>query len=197
MLKGLRGQGPLLEPPSGGPSWHHHLQGAGVARARVEGVLGLLQQAGPAVRGWVVSVLAPEGEGGSLWDGVRMATASGGPLDREDGGAVLGSLGSRDAGRSTAALVHVGVGVLDRCPIGTLHGHHLLVKPCLLAAGALTLHGLGLHGEPADLSGHPQDPPRPAPATQLLLSLGPGDDGSRPLTGSPELVLGALGASLT
>lgn len=125
-------------------------------------------------------------------DGVRAATASGGPLDRED---ALGSLRGRDAGWSTAALVHLGVRVLDRCPVGTPEGHHLLVKPCLLAAGAPALHCLGLHGEPADASGHPRDPPRPAPATPL--SLGPGDDGPRPLLGSPELILGAVGAPVT
>ena len=91
---------------------------------------------------------------GSTWGGrVRggqNASDSGGPIDREGGGAVLGSLGRGDAGWATAALVHVGVGVLEGRPVGTLHGHHLLVGPGLLAADARALRGPGPRGVPAD-----------------------------------------------
>ena len=93
------------------------------------------------------------------------ASDSGGPQEGEGGCAILKKLGRGRAGRDAAALVHVGVGVLEGRPIGALHGHHLLVGPGLLAAGAAALPSLRLHGVPADAwpSGPPHLPGLPAP----------------------------------
>lgn len=97
--------------------------------------------------------------------GAHRTSDSGGPQEREGGCAILKNLGQGRTGRDAAALVHVGVGVLEGRPVGALHGHHLLVGPGLLAAGAAALPGLRLHGVPADArpSGPPHLPGLPAP----------------------------------
>lgn len=61
-------------------------------------------------------------------------------------GSVHGSHGQVAAGQGTAAFINVGVGVLDDCTIGTLHGHSYIMDLALLTAAALMLHSLGLHG---------------------------------------------------
>lgn len=105
---------------------------------------------------------------------------SGGPQGREGGRALLESLGRGRAGRDAAALVHVGVGVLEGRPVGALHRHRLLVGPGLLAASAAALPGLCLHGVPA--GARPSGPALP-----------PTPPGSWPLRG-PETVAGSLSA---
>lgn len=61
-------------------------------------------------------------------------------------GSVHGGHGQEAAGQGTAALINVAIGVLDDCTVGTLHGHSYIMNLALLAAGALMLHGLSLHG---------------------------------------------------
>lgn len=68
-------------------------------------------------------------------------------------GSVRGSHRRGAAGQGTAALIDVGIGVLDDCTIGTLHGHSYIMDLALLTAGALMLHGLGLHRVPVDMGG--------------------------------------------
>lgn len=66
-------------------------------------------------------------------------------------GSIHGSHGQGAAGQGTAALIDVGIGVLDDCTVRTLHGHSYIMDLALLAAGALMLHGLGLHGVPVGM----------------------------------------------
>lgn len=68
-------------------------------------------------------------------------------------GSVHGCHGRGTAGQGTAALIDVGIGVLDDCTVGTLHGHSYVMDLALLTAGALMLHGLDLQGVPVDMGG--------------------------------------------
>lgn len=61
-------------------------------------------------------------------------------------GSVHGCHGRGPAGQGTAALIDMGIGVLDDCTIGTLHGHSYVMDLALLTAGALMLHVLSLQG---------------------------------------------------
>lgn len=66
-------------------------------------------------------------------------------------GSVHGCHGRGPAGQGTAALIDMGIGVLDDCTIGTLHGHSYVMDLALLTAGALMLHVLSLQGVPVDM----------------------------------------------
>lgn len=81
--------------------------------------------------------------------GGRRAGAEWQPLGWQDMGAVPGSRRRGHTGQGAAAVIYVGVGVRDGRPIGAPQGHHLLVDLGLLAAGAVSLHGLGLRAVPA------------------------------------------------
>ncbi|KAK7801678.1 hypothetical protein U0070_013172 [Myodes glareolus] len=68
-------------------------------------------------------------------------------------GSVHGCHGQGTAGQGTAAFIDVGIGVLDDCTVGTLHGHSYVMDLALLTAGALMLRGLGLQGVPVGMGG--------------------------------------------
>lgn len=93
-----------------------------------------LQNRSPRSSWSVVCALAP---------GVRIKPSS----QNLDGG-THGGHGQGHTGRGAAARIHLGVAVLDGCSIGTQQGHGQLVGPALLAATAVVLHSLGLHGVP-------------------------------------------------